>query len=78
MRNYFTRAYGSTNLNALIVNVLVFLAIPLLYNLFKGLVIRIIRIGIIGMIFGAVGWVIELYCGISILLSLLVFFGILK
>ncbi|MDD3428991.1 MAG: hypothetical protein PHG02_03155 [Oscillospiraceae bacterium] len=78
MRNYFTRAYTSTSLNTLIVNVLVFLAIPIAYGFFKSLVTGIIHIGIIGMLFGAIGWLIELYCGISILLALLVFFGILK
>ena len=75
LKTLFPQAYKAKDLGALIVALIVYIVIDFVCGLIIGL---LSALPLIGFLFSIIGWAIGVYAFVGIILSLLVFFKIVK
>lgn len=64
--------------SGLLISILIYIIIAVVIGFLCGFVGGLIGIGLISRILGIVAWVVRVYCGIGILISILVFCKVIK
>jgi len=75
IKSLFPQALQARDLKGLVIAILIYAIV----NLVGGFVLGILDgIPLVGFVFGVIGWALGIYCAVGIILSLLVFFNIVK
>ena len=75
LKPYFPQAFGANSIKSLVIAVLIYAVVAWV----AGIVISLLSwIPIVSFILGVLGWVIDIYCVVGIILSILVFLKIVK
>jgi len=75
IKKLFPQAMQANDLKGLLIAILIYAIV----NLVGGFVLGLLDgIPLVGFVFGLVGWVLGIYCAVGIIVSILVFFKIVK
>ena len=75
IKKLFPQAMQANDLKGLLIAILIYAIV----NLVGGFVLGLLdNIPLVGFVFGLVGWVLGIYCAVGIIVSILVFFKIVK
>lgn len=75
IKPYFPQAFGANSIKSLVIAVLIYAVVTFV----AGLVIGLLDwIPILGFILKIVGWLINVYCVVGIILAILVFLKVVK
>lgn len=75
IKKLFPQAMQANDLKGLLIAILIYAIV----NLVGGFVLGLLDgIPLVGFVFGVCGWVLGIYCAVGIIVSLLVFFKIVK
>ena len=75
IKKLFPQAMQANDLKGLLIAILIYAIV----NLVGGFVLGLLDgIPLVGFVFGLVGWVLGIYCAVGIIVSILVFFKIMK
>lgn len=75
IKKLFPQATQANDLKGLLIAILIYAIV----NLVGGFVLGLLDgIPLVGFVFGLVGWVLGIYCAVGIIVSILVFFKIVK
>lgn len=75
IKKLFPHAMQANDVKGLIIAVLIYAVVHLVGGLILGL---LDNIPLVGFVFGVFGWVLSIYCAVGIVVSILVFFKIIK
>lgn len=75
IKKLFPQAMQANDLKGLLIAILIYAVV----NFVGGFVLGLLDgIPLVGFVFGLVGWVLGIYCAVGIIVSILVFFKIVK
>ena len=75
IKKLFPQAMQANDLKGLLIAIIIYAIV----NLVGGFVLGLLDgIPLVGFVFGLVGWVLGIYCAVGIIVSILVFFKIVK
>ncbi|MBP3677980.1 MAG: hypothetical protein J6I97_06510 [Agathobacter sp.] len=75
IKKLFPQTMQANDLKGLLIAILIYAIV----NLVGGFVLGLLDgIPLVGFVFGLVGWVLGIYCAVGIIVSILVFFKIVK
>lgn len=75
LKKYFPNAFGATDVKPLVVALLIYAVVACVGGFVLGL---LGIIPVIGYIARVVGWVLDVYCAVGIILAILVFLKVIK
>ena len=75
IKSLFPQAMQAKDLKGLLIAILIYVIV----NFVGGFVLGLLsKIPLLGFVFGLVGWVLYAYCGVGVIVAILVFFKIVK
>lgn len=75
LRTYFPQAFASRDVRSLVVTLITYA----IFSFIAGIVLGLLSgIPILGIIFSVIGWMVELYCVVGIVLAILVFLKVVR
>lgn len=75
IKKLFPQAMQAKDLKGLLIAILIYVIV----NLVGGFVLGLLaKLPLVGFVFGLVGWVLNIYCAVGIIVAILVFFKIVK
>lgn len=75
IKSLFPQAMQAKDLKGLLVAILIYVIV----NFVGGFVLGLLdALPLIGFVFGLLGWVLGIYCGVGVIVAILVFFKIVK
>jgi hypothetical protein len=75
LRKIFPHAMGARDLKGLIIAIVIYAVVSFVGGIIHGLVGGI---PLVGMVIGVIGWLLGIYCTVGIIISILVFFKVVK
>lgn len=75
LKKIFSYSFGAADLKALIIKIVVYIVAGFVAGLVLGL---LSKIPVLGVIFSIIGWIIDLYCLVGIVLTILDYLKILN
>ena len=75
LKKYFAKAFTAKDVKSTLIAVLIYAALAFVGGLVLGL---LGALPIIGFVANVIGWLLEIYCTVGIILAVLVFFKVIK